>query len=112
MGVAGRAFNSPLWNPQQNYHTSLGDNRTGFGNAQSDALIEQIVVTLDPEARNELYKKLLRMIYEEVPEIPLFVPTARIAIHKRFDVKVSSLYPGYDPKSLQLRAPFRQEALK
>ena len=108
LGVAGRAFSSPLWNPQQNFHSTLGDNRTGFGNARTDELIDQILVTLDDEKRNRLYKELQGIIYEEVPEIPIFVPTARIAVHKRFEVKTSPLYPGFEPSSLHLRDRLRK----
>jgi len=110
LALAGRGFATSLWNPQQNFHTAVGDNRTGFGNAESDAIIDEIVVTLDETRRNRLYGQLQQLIYEEVPEIPLFVPTARIAVHKRFDVEVTSIYPGFIARSLQLRAPFRQAA--
>ena len=108
--LAGRGYAISLWNPQQNFHTAIGDNRTGFGNAETDALIDALVTTLDEERRNQIYGQLQQIIYEEVPEIPIFVPTARIAVHKRFDAEATSIYPGFIPKSLRLRAPFRQEA--
>jgi peptide/nickel transport system substrate-binding protein len=109
MAYAGRGFSTPLWNPKQSFHTLEGDNRTGFGDAETDALIDEILVTLDKEKRDSLYKVLQARIYEEVPEIPMFVLSNRIAIHKRFETTVSPLYPGVFPRLLKLRDPFREE---
>lgn len=108
LAYAGRGYSSGLWNPKQSFHTVEGDNRTGFGDAETDALIDEILVTLDKEKRDSLYRVLQASIYEEVPEIPLMVPTNRIAIHKRFDTKLSPIYPGLFPKLLKLREPFRE----
>lgn len=81
-----------------------GSNRVGFGTAESDALIDQIRVTLDEEKRNELYKKVQRIIYEEQPYIFLFVPAERIVINNRFDgTEVSPIRPGYREASFRLR---------
>lgn len=52
------------YKPAQIYHTT-GDNRTGFGAPETDALIDEIRVTLDEKARNEKYKKLQEIIYNE-----------------------------------------------
>jgi peptide/nickel transport system substrate-binding protein len=72
----------------QNWHTSSwfskGSNYSGFGNAESDALIDTIKYTQDDAKRNELAKKLQAMIYDEQPFIFLFASMRRNVIHKRF----------------------------
>jgi len=84
---------------EQLYHTSSdnpnGFNRTGFGNAESDALIEEIKITLDEEKRNDLYRQFQEILYDEQPQLFIDLPQERIAIHKKFDAKPSALKPGY-----------------
>lgn len=91
-----------LWEPKQDFHSG-GDDRTGFASAESDALIDQIQVALDEQERNRLYMQLQAMLYDEMPLIYLLVPTSRIAIHKRFEVQPSPIYPGYFPGKLRLK---------
>jgi len=73
------------------YHTSAdtptGYNRSGFGNAESDKIIEEIQGTLTEEGRLPLYLRLQEIIYEEQPKIYLFSPKARVAISKRLKGK-------------------------
>jgi peptide/nickel transport system substrate-binding protein len=107
---AGRSLTPTLWNPKQNFHTQAGDNRFGFGDARSDAIIDEILVTLDKPRRDALYKELQGIIHDEAPEIPLFTPTNRLVIHKRFDTPTTVIFPGYVPQLIQLKAPFRREA--
>jgi peptide/nickel transport system substrate-binding protein len=72
----------------QNWHTSSwlskGFNYSGFGNAESDALIDSIKYTQDDTKRHELAKKLQTIIYDEQPSIFLFSSLRRNVIHKRF----------------------------
>ena len=86
----------------QSWHTNSdtpsGGNRIGFGNATSDALIEEIRATLDEEKRNKLYLKFQELVYEEQPCVFLFAAQERIAIHKRFQADPSMIRPGYFPK--------------
>ena len=93
---------TPLWNPMQNWHTQ-GDNRCGFGDAQTDALIEQILITLDEKTRNRLMEQLLARIREEQVEILLFSPEDRIAIHKRFAAERTPFPPGFTPSQFKLQ---------
>ena len=102
LAAGGRSLSNTFWDPKQNWHT-LGDNRTGFGNAETDALIDEIRVTLEPAARTRKYKKLQEIIYDEQPEIYLFAPQDRVAIHKRFEAVPSSIYPGYAANTLRLK---------
>ncbi len=89
---------------KQLWHTSSdkvnGNNYFGFGNAQSDALIEQIRTELDPEKRRKLYWAFQSLLYEEQPAIFLFAIRERLAIHKRFHAPVCKLAPGYVPRFL------------
>ena len=72
----------------QIWHTkswaSKGSNFTGFGNAESDALIDSVKYVLDMDVRIPMVKKLQEMIYEEQPYVFMFSSTRRNAIHKRF----------------------------
>ena len=99
-----QAWVSPVPAPpdlKQIWHTSAyegGGNYIGFGfnTPESDKIIEQIRVELDPKKRNKLYKRFQEILYEEVPCIFLVTGKNRIAIHKRFrGVETSAIYPGY-----------------
>ncbi len=80
-----------------------GSNRSRFGNAESDSLINQIRTTLDPAERAPLYKKFQRMVYDDQPMIFLFVPQVRLAVSKRFDYETTSLTPGVQVKMMRRR---------
>lgn len=99
---AGRSL-APNWEPRQNYHTQ-GDNRTGFGNADTDALMVKIQETLDKEERYKLYNELQEIIYDERPEIYIMTYSVRFAIHKRFDTPISAYFPGYFPNYMKLKS--------
>ena len=49
----------------------------GYKNPEVDALIEEGIRTLDPAKRNEIYRELARIYYEDVPSVPLAQPTGR-----------------------------------
>lgn len=92
---------------KQIWHTesisASGSNYVGFGDAKSDKIIDEIRTTLDPDRREELYKEIQKIIYDEQPYIFLFNPQERIAIHKRFDVQPSALRPGYRANLFKLK---------
>lgn len=98
----GKTIPPSLWEPKQDFH-SEGDDRTGFATAESDALIDRIQVTLDEGERTQLYMELQEMLYDEMPLIYLMVPTSRVAIHKRFDIEPTPIFPGYFPTQLRLK---------
>lgn len=102
LSSGGRTIPPLLWDPKQSWH-SEGDNRTGFGNAQTDALIDELRVTLDKDKRNGMYRQLLDSIYDEQPEIYLYVPSGRIAAHKRFEVQPTAVHPGFFPNLFKLK---------
>jgi peptide/nickel transport system substrate-binding protein len=82
--------------------TPDGTNRTSFGNAQSDDLIETIRKTLDKTERDRLYRLFQAMVYEEQPMLFLLTPQSRILVHKRFDAFAASVPPGFFPNQYRL----------
>jgi peptide/nickel transport system substrate-binding protein len=93
---------------KQIWHTSSdtpdGSNYTGFGNKETDKIIDSIRITLDPAKRQELYNRMQEIIYNEQPYVFLAVPKERIAIHKRFDnVVTTSVRPGFKESQFKLK---------
>ncbi len=83
--------------------TNEGSNYPGFGNAQSDALIDSIKVTLDDEKRREMVKQFQQIVYDEQPMIFLFSSLRRNVIHKRFgNVEMYFERPGILLNNLKL----------
>ncbi len=87
--------------PKQIWHTSSyggGSNYTGFGNAKTDQLIEDIQKELDPAKRAKMYKEWQQILHDEVPYIFTFTGKQRIAVHNRFskdNVHISEVNPGF-----------------
>jgi peptide/nickel transport system substrate-binding protein len=82
------------------WHTSSdvsgGGNRVGFGNARTDRMIDEILVTLDEGQRKELYLELQEAIVEEHPYVFLVVPNQLIMIRKGFDYpRLGPVSPGF-----------------
>ncbi|HXH18148.1 MAG TPA: ABC transporter substrate-binding protein [Chitinophagales bacterium] len=90
--------------PKQLWHTASyngGSNYCGFGDTQSDLLIEAIRKEMDEEKRNHLYKQFQAMVVEAVPYIFLYTPNARIIMSKRFEnAKAYVARPGYTEREL------------
>lgn len=90
-----------IWHTSSN--TYEGNNLVGFGNQESDELIEQIRVTMDDEKRNKMYRRFQEIIAEQQPYIFLFSPKSCMAISKRFkNAEAVSLRPGYFVRYFQL----------
>ena len=87
------------YDPHQAWHTCSfspnGANRTRFGNAETDILIEKIRTTMDEEKRKDLYKEFQRIVYEEQPMVFLYEVPNLLAIHKRFKTKAFAYTPNY-----------------
>lgn len=49
-----------------------GQNYTGFADPRMDALIDRIEVTLDRDARKELWRQLQQLYADELPALPLY----------------------------------------
>lgn len=89
-----------LWHTSSN--TPRGGNRWQFGNAETDALIEQINATMDATKRHELYQEFQRIVYEEQPIIFLFSPMERVVVSKRWEGNASQLLPNYQLRDFKL----------
>jgi peptide/nickel transport system substrate-binding protein len=89
---------------KQIWHTQSwrdkGSNYIGFGNEESDRLIELIQQELNENKRNDYYRRFQEILYEEVPCVFLVTSKERIAIHKRFrNARTSALRPGYQTQA-------------
>lgn len=99
MLVAGWAGATALPDFKQIWHSESyngGSNFTGFGNAETDALIEKIRINLDEPSRTAQYKEFQAILHDEAPYIFLNAHKNKLAFHKRFDN--SNAYiprPGY-----------------
>ncbi len=95
-----------IYDPKQSWHTASdvpgGGNISGFGNADTDRLIDEIRTTLEEEKRAALYQKFQQKIYDEQPAIFLYGLPNFTAIHKRFDALTTPLRPGYFPGTFGL----------
>ncbi len=103
-------------NPMQLWHTTSwankGSNFCGFGDAESDALIEEANLTLDPEVHRNALLKLQAKIYEEQPYVFTYSTMRKFAIHKRFNNR--DMYyekPGVMLHRLDLKAAFQSQSL-
>jgi len=103
-------------NPMQLWHTSSwatkGSNFCGFGDAESDALIEEANLTLDPEIHRNALLKLQAKVYKDQPYIFLYSTKRKFAIHKRFNNR--GMYyerPGVMLQNLELKADFSSKTL-
>ena len=99
--------------PKQIWHTSSyngGSNYVGFGNTESDLLIEALRKEMDEGTRNEMYKKFQAIVADEAPYIFLYTPDARVAMNKRFEnAKAYVARPGYTERELKISG--RNEAV-
>lgn len=106
-GLQGAADPLAVMDPKQLWHTDSdtpsGSNRAGFGTPETDALIDEIRVTLDEEKRYEMMRQLQEAIYDEQPWLFLFAPQERVVIHKRFEGESSKIKPTVHPQHLKLK---------
>ncbi len=84
-----------LWHTQSSLQGGM--NRTLFGSAETDRLIEEINRTFDKQKRDKLYRIFQKMWYEEQPVINIMAARSRIALHRRLDAFTSFVSPGYYP---------------
>lgn len=72
-----------------------GNNFTNFSNPEADRIMEELRETLDPEKIDALMRKLQEIIYNEQPALFLVAPKTRLAVRDVFEVKGTSVRPGY-----------------
>lgn len=95
---------------KQIWHTQSyngGGNYIGFGTIESDQLIEKIRYELNEEKRNEYYKQIQKIIYDQQPYIFISSPKNRLFIHKRFEnANTYVIRPGFFEKEFRLNKDF------
>jgi peptide/nickel transport system substrate-binding protein len=97
MGWGGGIEDDPyqIWHTSQ--ATGRGDNFVGFGNAETDRLIEQSRLTLDDTERRKIFFEFQRVLYQTQPYLFLWMPADLGAYDKRYrGVKFYAVRPGYD----------------
>lgn len=93
---------SQLWSTASWNTNAL--NFAGFGNAQTDALIDSINTSLQEPKRMALSKKFQQIVYDEQPYIFMFVQTRRIVVSKKWETpEVYTEYPGVLLNMLKLK---------
>ncbi len=91
----------------QLWHTSSwtnhGSNYPGFGNEESDKLIDSLKYEIDESSRTRMSHRLQKIIYDDQPYVFLYVSLRRNVIHKRFaNQMIFSERPGILENMLRL----------
>lgn len=101
------ALSSGLTEMSQRYHSRYlapkGDNRSRYINPKLDDILDRISAEPDEAARNKLYIEAQKILYEDLPEIFLFVPQQPIVTAKKFDGVVTANRPGYYEQLFKLK---------
>ena len=71
-----------IWHSQS--WTDNGDNYSGYGTPESDALIDSMKYEMDDTKRIAMDNRFQQMVVNEYPYIFMFNSQRRVAIHKRF----------------------------
>lgn len=99
MNINSLTISPRISDPKQIWHTTNtgpgAGNISGWGNQESDKLIDDMIQELDPNKRLEAYMQLQQMTHDDVPFIYLFGNKNRIAIKKKFNVPTTMVQPGY-----------------
>jgi peptide/nickel transport system substrate-binding protein len=87
--------------PYQLWHTSQSENRgsnyTGFGNAETDRMLENARMMIDDKERHEFMFRFQRLLNEQQPYLFLYSVPDLGLYDKRFrGVKFYPILPGYD----------------
>ena len=114
--LAGWGSSAAYSNPMQLWHTSSwankGSNFCGFGDAESDAFIEEANNTLDYKTHRNALLKLQARIYEDQPYVFLYCSKRKFAMHKRFDNRNMFFeFPGVIINNLRLNSSFVSNGL-
>lgn len=92
--------------PIQIWHTKSyngGSNYVGFGDYNSDKLIENIRTELNDSKREQLLKEFQHVVHDQIPYIFLYQPKNRLIINKRFEAESYASRPGYDELLFKLK---------
>ncbi len=98
IGIGGYHFN---FDPEARWASNGPSNYSGFGTAESDAVIKEIKATIDVDKQNELFKKLYAIMHDEQPCIFIAVDKDRIIASKKFGkIDAMGLSPGFKVNQL------------
>ena len=85
--------------PYAKWHTDNAvkgkGNWFGYGDTETDALIETIRYTSDEDKRNKAYLDLQQRMHDDTPVIFLYSPKGRIVVNGKYDAVASAKRPGY-----------------
>lgn len=83
-----------VWHSKSNSYD--GSNSVGFGNQETDALIEKITITIDDKERTKLYQLFQEKVVEQQPYVFLMSPTIGMAVSKKIkNPNLTAMRPGY-----------------
>ncbi len=107
MMMGSMGTNSMMEDFTQVWHTNSwkmnGSNYGGFGNTESDSLIDQLRVTLDPAKRQPMIQRFQQIVYDEQPFVFLYALVRRNIVHKRWgNVELFNDRPGILYNNLKL----------
>ncbi len=80
LAVPGDPDPYPLWNETQ---VLGGQNYAGFRHRQISEIVEQARLTTDRERRRTLYKEFQQLFMQELPALPLYIPTYTYGVDSR-----------------------------
>ena len=83
--------------------TGGGNNNTGWGNAEYDALIHKAAVEPDPAARMAVFAKAEEILVREAPILPIYYYTATMLVHPGLEGVQSNLQNRIDFSTLRWR---------
>jgi peptide/nickel transport system substrate-binding protein len=112
MMLGGWGGSASYSNPYQLWHTSSwankGSNFCGFGDAESDSLIDLANASIDPEVHRDAIWALQAKLYQDQPYVFMYSPKRKIVIHKRFEN--ADMYfekPGFVLNNFLLKEDFK-----
>jgi peptide/nickel transport system substrate-binding protein len=82
------AIGSPCYDFKELYHSSAwegGSNFSGYGNAQTDQLIDLVRTTKDPKQFKILSDSLQKMVHHDLPILLFYNSKGKAVLHKRFN---------------------------
>jgi len=72
-----------------------GSNFCGYSNPAVDKMIDELRLTLDEEARFQIYRNIQAQMYADMPVIFLYCPMRKIIISDKFRATTTTKRPGY-----------------
>jgi len=80
-----------------------GGNKARWCDKRMDALLSQALLLTDPARRSALYVQAQRLVYDEVPVIPMFYPKVMTALNKRVSGFVASPFSNLDFRAVSVK---------